>query len=120
MRLLGAPVLEFFKSERGYVRIVNIHPSLLPAFPGKNSYQRAFEHGCLVTGVTVHFVDEGLDSGWICAQESFSISDCQSATDVENKGLPIEHRLYVDTLKWVLPEMFEVLQSKGRPRVYPS
>lgn len=106
LRVVGPEVLQFFKSDRGYSRVVNIHPSLLPAFPGLHGYRQAFEHGCQLAGATVHLVDAGLDSGPICEQRAFEISDCQSADDVEKLGLVLEHQLFVDALKWVLPEDF--------------
>lgn len=113
MRLLSPGLLKSFSSDQGYTRIVNIHPSLLPAFPGLHSYKKAFEYGCKTTGVTVHLVGEGLDDGPICAQESFSIVDCQSAAEVEQKGLKTEHLLYPQTLSWVLPEKFQIQSREG-------
>ena len=115
MRILSPIVIEAFRSERGYSRIVNIHPSLLPAFPGVHSYAQAFEYGAKVAGVTIHLVDEGLDLGPVCAQEAFSIADCKSAQEVEKKGLAIEHRLFAKSLSWILPENFKVeKREKGR------
>ncbi len=100
--------------ERGasWSRIVNIHPSLLPAFPGIHSYQQAFDYGCKVAGVTVHLVEPKIDSGPICAQIAFDISDCQNAQDVETRGLAIEHTLYPQTLSWLLDENFN-LHTQG-------
>jgi len=123
MRILSPQFLKKFESGKGYFRVVNIHPSLLPAFPGVGGYAQAYEHGCQLAGATVHLVDQGLDTGPICAQESFLISDCQSAQEVEERGLTVEHRLYTQTLKWVLPERFTLKAShptKGRYRVCPS
>ncbi len=126
MRIVSPLILEAFRSERGeYCRVVNVHPSLLPAFSGTSGYAQAFEHGCQVAGVTVHLVDQGLDSGPICAQEAFGISDCRSAREVEARGLQIEHRLYPQTLSWILPEKFEIetrsaLAPPRRPCVRPN
>lgn len=109
MRVLSADFILSFQSDRGnYSRIVNVHPSLLPAFPGVGGYQQAFQHGCKVTGVTVHLVDESLDGGSICAQRSFAIENLNSAQEVEAAGLKLEHELYPETLSWVLPEHFEL------------
>jgi phosphoribosylglycinamide formyltransferase-1 len=108
MRIMTPHLIEAFRSERGYSRIVNVHPSLLPAFPGVESYAQAFRYGTKIAGVTIHLVEAEVDSGPICAQQSFSIEDCQSTVDVEKKGLAIEHRLYPETLGWVLPEEFSV------------
>jgi phosphoribosylglycinamide formyltransferase 1 len=108
MKIVTSKLIEAFRSDRGYARVVNIHPSILPAFLGVNSYAQAFNYGAQVAGVTVHLVEESVDSGPICAQEAFSISGVRSVEEVERRGLEIEHRLYPETLRWVLPEMFEV------------
>jgi phosphoribosylglycinamide formyltransferase 1 len=115
-RILSKTVIDAFDSGRGYSRIVNIHPSLLPAFPGLGSYQKAFDYGCEVTGVTVHLVSEGVDEGPVCAQKSFEIDRCKTAEEVEALGLKVEHELYPKTLSWVLPEKFEWV-SRGDRRV---
>lgn len=107
-RIIGPTLLQAFQSPRGYSRIVNVHPSLLPAFPGLKSYAQAFSYGVKVTGVTVHLVEGGVDTGPICAQESFSIADCYSEEEVERRGLEIEHRLFPQTLQWILKEKFEI------------
>lgn len=113
-RILSSGFIQSFRSPHGYARITNIHPSLLPAFPGLHSYQRAFEYGAKVTGVTVHLVDDGVDQGPICAQESFEISSCQTAEEVEQRGLEIEHRLYPETLNWILQENFDYRVERSR------
>jgi phosphoribosylglycinamide formyltransferase-1 len=120
MRLLSPVLLEAFRSPRGYSRITNIHPSLLPAFPGKDSYAQAWRHGAQVTGCTVHLVDDGLDSGPICAQRAFPIDDCASPAEVEARGLREEHRLYPETLAWVLPERFTIEKRAERTCVRTS
>jgi len=115
MRILTPLLIEAFRSERGYTRMINIHPSLLPAFPGVHSYSQALEYGVKVTGVTVHLVEHEVDTGPICAQEAFSIGDCKSAHEVEARGLEVEHRLYPKTLSWVLPEDFSLeTRKEGR------
>ncbi len=116
MRIVTSHLIEAFRSERGYSRIVNIHPSILPAFPGVSSYQQAFEYGCKTTGVTVHLVEDEVDSGPVCAQEAFTIADCKSVEEVEQRGLKIEHRLFSETLKWILPEAFSV-EKRGSGRI---
>jgi len=110
MRILSPLLIEAFRSERGYARIVNVHPSLLPAFRGTGAYRQAFDYGAKLTGATIHLVEDEVDGGPICAQEAFSIADCRSAEDVERRGLAVEHRLFTETLKWVLPEAFTVEQ----------
>lgn len=119
MRILSEDFLQSFKDSRGFFRIINIHPSLLPDFPGLDSYRRAYEDKRTETGVTVHFVDGGVDTGPICAQRSFPIVDCQSHEEVERRGLEVEHQLYPETLKWIFKNEFEILTEKGRLHVQP-
>lgn len=93
MRLVGQTLLTAYPS-----RIVNIHPSLLPSFPGKDSVDQAVEHGVKVTGVTVHLVDEGMDTGPILAQRAVDVVN----GDVEKTAKAIhaiEHDLYKETLQ---------------------
>ena len=89
MELLGA---EFVRRFAG--RIVNVHPSLLPAFPGVHSIEQAIEYGVRVMGVTIHFVDEGVDSGPILLQEAFDpVPYSGDIAAVERRVHEIEHRL---------------------------
>lgn len=92
MRLVGEPLLSAYPS-----RIVNIHPSLLPSFPGIDAIGQAVAHGVKVTGVTVHLVDEGMDTGMILAQRAVNVVD----GDVDKTAEAIhavEHDLYKETL----------------------
>jgi len=76
-------------------RILNIHPSLLPAFKGStNAQEEAFNHGCKVAGLTIHFVTEDVDGGQIIYQEAVDISNCNSAEQVREKILKCEHRAF--------------------------
>ena len=93
MRLIGHVLLEQFPG-----RIVNIHPSLLPAFPGKDAIGQAIDAGVKVTGVTVHFVDEGVDTGPIIAQEVVRISPFDTKSTLQQKIQDVEHSLYPETL----------------------
>lgn len=119
MRIVTPELIGAFRSERGYSRIVNIHPSLLPAFPGLDGYGQAFRHGAKIAGCTVHLVDTEVDSGPICAQQAFPIVDCASAEEVEKRGLKAEHELYPAALSWILPEKFEVEKREERLCVRP-
>ena len=93
MRLIGNTLLSAFAN-----RIVNIHPSLLPSFPGKDAIGQALEHGVKVTGVTVHFVDEGMDTGPILSQAAVEVVDGnREATEARIHA--IEHALYTSTLQ---------------------
>lgn len=90
MRVLkSGELLETYKN-----RIINIHPSLLPSFPGVAAQRQAFEYGVRISGVTVHFVDQSLDGGPIIHQEAVDISDCSSPSEVSEKILEAEHRVY--------------------------
>jgi phosphoribosylglycinamide formyltransferase 1 len=88
MELLGA---EFIRRFEG--RIVNVHPSLLPAFPGVRAIEQALEHGVKVMGVTVHFVDEGVDNGPIILQEAFELAYPSDIAEIEEQAHRVEHRL---------------------------
>jgi phosphoribosylglycinamide formyltransferase-1 len=82
---------EFIRRFEG--RIVNVHPSLLPAFPGVRAIEQAVEHGVKVGGVTVHFVDEQVDSGPIILQEAFELPYARPIEEIEERVHEIEHRL---------------------------
>jgi phosphoribosylglycinamide formyltransferase-1 len=88
MEILGPAFIRRFEG-----RIVNVHPSLLPSFPGIRSIEAALEHGVKVTGVTVHFVDEGVDSGPIILQEALELTYPAAVEEVERRVHEIEHRL---------------------------
>ncbi len=87
--LKGKKLLESYKN-----RIINIHPSLLPSFPGVDAQKQAFDYGAKISGVTIHLVDETLDAGPILYQEPVDISDCKSADEAAHKILDIEHKAY--------------------------
>jgi phosphoribosylglycinamide formyltransferase 1 len=83
---------------RGFVarfsgRILNVHPSLLPAFPGVRAIEQALDYGVTVFGVTVHLVDEGVDTGPIVLQRALELPDARTASDVHDRLRPIEHEL---------------------------
>jgi phosphoribosylglycinamide formyltransferase 1 len=88
MELLGPGFIGRFGG-----RIVNVHPSLLPAFPGVGAIEQAIEHGVKLIGVTVHFVDEGVDSGPILLQEALELSYPAAIAQVEERVHGVEHRL---------------------------
>jgi phosphoribosylglycinamide formyltransferase-1 len=88
MEILGPAFIHRFEG-----RIVNVHPSLLPSFPGVRAIERALEHGVKVTGVTVHFVDEGVDNGPIILQEPLPLTYPRAVAEVEREVHEIEHRL---------------------------
>lgn len=89
MRLLSSEFVKKYK-----MRILNIHPSLLPSFPGLNSQKKALDYGVKITGCTVHFVDEGLDSGPIIAQRHVLVFDNDTCESLSDRILEQEHILY--------------------------
>ena len=117
MKILSVELIEALRGTDGLSRIVNIHPSLLPAFPGVNSYRQAFQAGVRETGVTAHLVEREVDAGPILDQKCFRIDRCTSAEEVEALGLPIEHDLYPRTLSWFLSGEYRVEKREGRPYV---
>jgi phosphoribosylglycinamide formyltransferase 1 len=97
MRLLSAHFVAAFPN-----RILNIHPSLLPAFPGLESQRQALEHGAKFSGCTVHFVDENLDAGPIVLQACVPIEDRDTPETLSERILREEHRIYTEAVKIVL------------------
>src|ERR1700689_4584653 len=97
MRLLSAYFVAAFPN-----RILNIHPSLLPAFPGLESQRQALEHGAKFTGCTVHFVDENLDAGPIVMQAVVPIEDRDTVETLTERILKEEHRIYSEAVRIVL------------------
>jgi phosphoribosylglycinamide formyltransferase-1 len=81
-----------------YGRIINVHPSLLPAFPGVNGIRQAFEYGVKLTGVTVHFVDGGMDSGPVIAQRSVEVLANDTEATLAERIHTLEHLLYPQTI----------------------
>ena len=88
MRLLSRPFLEMFPW-----RVINLHPALLPAFPGTTSISDALRYGVKVTGVTVHFVDEGLDTGPVIAQEPVRVQEDDTLESLAARVHAVEHEL---------------------------
>lgn len=96
MRIVGDTLLQSYHG-----RIINIHPSLLPAFKGARAVERAVEYGVKVYGITVHYVDSDLDGGKIIAQRAFSYEGADPE-EVHSIGQLIEHELYVEVIKTLL------------------
>ena len=97
MRLVGAPLLDAFPNA-----IVNIHPSLLPAFPGTDAQRQAIEHGVKVSGVTVHLVTADLDGGPVIVQRAVPVYDDDSPDSLAARILREEHRAYPEAVKILL------------------
>lgn len=97
MRVLGPGFIRRFPQ-----RILNIHPSLLPAFPGLHAQRQALAHGVRWSGCTVHFVDEGVDSGPIVAQAVVPVRDDDTEAELAARILVEEHRLYAEAIAKIL------------------
>ncbi|MBR4535832.1 MAG: phosphoribosylglycinamide formyltransferase [Bacteroidales bacterium] len=97
MRLVGSVLLENYAH-----RIINIHPALLPSFPGTHSIEKAYNHGVKVFGITIHYVDAGMDTGPIIDQEAFKKNEDESVEEVETRIHQLEHQLYPKVLERIL------------------
>jgi phosphoribosylglycinamide formyltransferase 1 len=109
MQLLDAAFLGRFES-----RVVNVHPALLPAFPGIRAIEQALDYGVKVFGVTVHFVDEGVDTGRIIAQRAIDLPDATEAGAVRDALRPLEHDLLCEAV--ALIARGAVTLDPGHPR----
>jgi phosphoribosylglycinamide formyltransferase 1 len=103
MRLLSPHFVAAFPH-----RILNIHPSLLPSFPGLESQRQALEHGAKFSGCTVHFVDENLDAGPIVMQACVGIEDSDTPETLAERILQQEHRIYTEAVRIVLEERYRM------------
>ncbi len=103
MRLLSAYFVREFP-----LRILNIHPALLPSFPGLDAQHQALEHGVRISGCTVHFVDENLDSGPIVVQAAVPVLDDDTADTLSARILKEEHRIYSEAIRLVLSGNYRV------------
>ena len=86
-------------------RLLNIHPSLLPQFPGLHAIEQALRSGVSKTGVTIHFVDEGVDTGPVILQESLSIASGENLASLEPRIHALEHRLYPQAILQVIANL---------------
>ena len=111
MRLVGPPLLEAYRD-----RILNIHPSLLPAFPGLDAQRQAFEHGVRVSGATVHLVTSELDGGPIILQSSVPVLDGDTVESLAARLLVEEHKIYPEAIRLVLAGGWRI---EGRRFVRP-
>jgi phosphoribosylglycinamide formyltransferase-1 len=109
MQLLVPAFLEAFPD-----RVINVHPALLPAFAGLNAVEQAISYGVKVFGVTVHFVDEGVDTGSVILQRAVELPDARDATAVLEHLRPIEHELLPDAVRLIARG--SVSRDPGNPR----
>lgn len=107
MRVLGKSFLARFSN-----RVINIHPALLPSFPGLHGQKQALDYGVKVSGCTVHFVDEGVDSGPIIAQAAVKVEDDDTEESLSKRILAQEHQLYPQVIQLIAQGRVEVLGRK--------
>lgn len=110
MEILGGPFIRRFEG-----RLINVHPSLLPAFPGVRAIEQAIAYGVQVSGVTVHFVDEGVDTGPVVMQEAFQLPYARAVEEVERMTHEIEHRLLPQAVRAIAAG--RVRRDPDNPRV---
>jgi phosphoribosylglycinamide formyltransferase-1 len=107
MRVVGKPLLEAFP-----LRVMNIHPALLPSFPGLHGQAQALEYGVKVSGCTVHFVDEGVDTGPIIIQAAVPVLDGDTEESLSERILAQEHRIYPEAVRLFAEGRLEVAGRK--------
>jgi phosphoribosylglycinamide formyltransferase 1 len=107
MRLLSATFIRQYPCA-----ILNIHPSLLPAFPGLDAQHQALEHGVRITGCTVHFVDEDLDAGPIILQAAIPVMDDDTVDTLSARILVAEHRIYSEAIRVVLAGNYRIVRRR--------
>ncbi len=107
MRILSGQFVSRFPQ-----RILNIHPSLLPAFPGLDAQHQALVHGVKISGCSVHFVDDGLDSGPILLQAPVPVLDEDTVETLSHRILVEEHRIYSEAIAWVSQGNFKIVDRR--------
>ena len=107
MRIVGAPVLERFAG-----KMINLHPSLLPLYPGLNTYQRALDAGDSQYGASIHFLTEALDSGPVISQVKLLVEKFDDAFSMQNRLAPYEHKLVVATVELFVLHRVECRKSR--------
>ncbi len=106
MQLLNPAFLDAFKG-----RVINVHPALLPAFPGLRAVEQALAYGVKVFGVTVHFVDRGVDTGPVILQRAIELPEARTAAEVADRLRPIEHELLTEAVRLI---------ARGAVKIDPS
>ena len=112
MRILGEEVIQTFKE-----KIINIHPSLLPAFPGLNAQKQAIVHGVKFSGCTVHFVDSGVDSGPIILQTAVPVYDNDDEKSLSKRILEQEHYLYPKAINMIKENQIKINSNVTRKTI---
>ncbi|PID78194.1 MAG: phosphoribosylglycinamide formyltransferase [Deltaproteobacteria bacterium] len=112
MRTFSPYFIDRFSPDPFKPRIMNIHPALLPAFPGVDGYGDTFFYGCKKGGCTVHFVDYGTDSGPVIVQKSFDIQSNESIDDIRKKGIELEWKAYPEAISLFVSNKLEIIENK--------
>lgn len=115
MRIVRKPLIDAFPQ-----RIMNIHPALLPAFPGLHGQRQALEYGAKISGCTVHFVDEGIDTGPIIIQAAVPVYHDDSEETLSERILRMEHRIYPEAIRLYAEGRLEVVGRIVRIRDHPA
>jgi phosphoribosylglycinamide formyltransferase-1 len=108
MRILSPEFVQRYK-----MRIINVHPSLLPSFPGLHAQKQALEYGVKISGCTIHFVDEGVDSGSILLQQPVRVLDSDSEETLSERILIQEHKLYPEAINLIAGERIVLMGRKA-------
>ena len=114
MRILGSCFIEKYR-----YRIINIHPALLPAFPGLNAQRQALQYGVKISGCTVHFVDEGVDSGPIILQKAIKVEQSDDEESLSKKILKYEHQLLPRVIQLFAQNKIQIVNN-NRVRIKDS
>ncbi len=112
MRIVTPILLDAFPR-----RVLNIHPSLLPAFPGMHAQRQALHYGVKVTGCTVHLVDGGTDTGPVVGQRSVPVFERDTEETLTERVLQQEHELLPQALQWIAEDRLELIEGESRARV---
>ncbi|MEW6419278.1 MAG: phosphoribosylglycinamide formyltransferase [Nitrospirota bacterium] len=115
MRIVRKPLINAFPN-----RVMNIHPALLPAFPGLHGQRQAIEYGVKISGCTVHFVDEGMDTGPIIIQAAVPVSQDDTEETLSERILKLEHKIYPEAIRLFSEGMIEVEGRNVRIKGYVS
>jgi phosphoribosylglycinamide formyltransferase-1 len=113
MRIIGKPLIDAFPN-----RIMNIHPALLPSFPGLHGQRQALEYGVKISGCTVHFVDEGMDTGPIIIQAAVPVLQNDTEETLSERILRYEHKIYPEAIRLFSEGKIEVEGRKVRIKRY--
>lgn len=104
MRIVRKPLIDAFP-----MRIMNIHPALLPSFPGLHGQKQALQYGVKISGCTVHFVDEGIDTGPIIIQAAVPVYHSDTEESLSNRILKLEHKIYPEAIKLFVENKLEII-----------